>query len=167
MEHIDDKTSAEKPAENGRDPFQQSDGAPEGGSEKSKIFVKSDESWKAEVQKEKERLQKKADVEKEFRERPPPSFMNFVGDLGVQAMLALGLMEIKGEGGPKRDLPAARYTIDLLGVLQEKTRGNLSSDEKQHLSELLQNLRLSYVKIAQAVAEDEKKIQDPGKKIIT
>ncbi len=143
-----------------------SPGAGPGG--EKKVFVKSDESWKAEAQREKDRLQEKAARAEEARRAlPPPSFLSFVSDLGVQAMLALGLMEIKGAGGPKRDLPAAAYTIDLLGILQEKTRGNLAPEEKVHLDDLLTNLRIAYVKGAQEENAKGAPIVEPRKKIIT
>ena len=69
-------------------------------------------------------------------------------------MLALGLAEIRGGAGPKRDLPLARYTIDLLGMIQEKTRGNLGPEEKQHLAELLQSLRFGFVRAAQSLSKN-------------
>jgi hypothetical protein len=131
----------EMPAGGGQKP-----GEPSG---EKKIFVKSDESWKAEAQKEKERLQTKAAEEAgKGQDLPPASFLALVSDLGLQAMLALGLARLKGTDTPKRDLPAARYTIDLLGILEEKTRGNLSEEEREHLRELLTNLRLGFAQIA-------------------
>lgn len=143
------------------------DKEPPGPEDEKKVFLHSDESWKAEAQREKERLQKKAAAEEAQRSLPPPSIMTFIGDLGMQAMLALGLMELKGAGGPRRDLPAARYTIDLLGVLKEKTRGNLSPAEQAHLDELLANLRIAYAKTAKEVEKEEAKVVGPEKKIIT
>ncbi len=152
-------------------PPSQEPGPGEDGPGGEKIHVKSDESWKAEAQKEKERLQEKqkAAAEGGYRgDLPPPSFLAFVSDLGLQAMVALGLVEIKGAGGPRRDLPAARYTIDLLGILQEKTRGNLKPEEKRHLDDLLMNLRVAFAKLSEQGSEEgEKKVVEPKKKIIT
>ncbi|MDR2349777.1 MAG: DUF1844 domain-containing protein [Deltaproteobacteria bacterium] len=51
------------------------------------------------------------------------------------------------EGGHKRDLKAAKVYIDLLGVLQVKTKGNLDPEEEQLLSALLYDLRIKYVKL--------------------
>ena len=115
--------------------------------EKKLIIPGGDDSWKAEAQREKERIQQKAREEEE-KALPPPSFLAFMSDLGLQAMLALGLAEIKGAGGPRFDLPAARYTIDLLGILEEKTKGNLTAEESRHLKDLLQNLRITYTRLA-------------------
>ncbi len=140
-----------------------------GGAE-NKLFA-ADESWKAEAQKEKEKLQERAAREEEERDIPPPSFLAFVSDLGLQAMLALGLAEIRGTGGPRIDLPAARYTIDLLGILDEKTRGNLTPEEDRHFHDLLSNLRVTYARIVQALGGTQepgsKVVAPPEKKIIT
>jgi len=130
-----------------------------------------DASWKEEAQREKERLQKSTEQDPGAGgpegELPAPTFFSFISELGLQAMLALGLAEIRGGAGPKRDLPLARYTIDLLGMIQEKTRGNLGPEEKQHLGELLQSLRFGFVRSAQAAeAETKKVVEPPEKKII-
>jgi hypothetical protein len=139
----------------------------EGESGKPKLFVQSDESWKAEAQREKERLAKQAAAEEARRDLPPPTFAGFMSELGLQAMLALGLMEVEGAPPAQRDLPAARYTIDLLGLLEEKTKGNLSEGEKHHLDELLQSLRIHFARVAKAELQASKKVQEPPKKIIT
>src|SRR5262245_2126683 len=90
-----------------------------GQDEPKKLFVKSDENWKEAAQREKEKLQEDTAAREEERRggMPAPSFAAFVGDLGMQALLALGLIEIEGGGRPPPDLPAARYTIDLIAVL--------------------------------------------------
>lgn len=74
------------------------------------------------------------------------NFSSFVVSLATQALIQLG--EIKPpEGMPiEIDPAAAKQTIDILGVLQAKTRGNLDSDEERLLDEILRNVRISYVK---------------------
>jgi len=127
--------------------------------DEKKIFVKSDESWKAEAQKEKERLQQKAGEaagEAGEGDIPPAGFLALVSDLGLQAMLAMGMASVKGVE-PRLDLPSARYAIDLLGMLQEKTRGNLTAEEKDHLDDLVSNLRMGFVGIARANREGGEK----------
>jgi len=136
-------------------------GGPE--EEKGKVFFKSDESWKAEAQKEKDRLQQKAEAEKAVHELPPPTFLSFLSNLGMEAMLALGVMPVKGVEAPKQDLNAARYIIDVLGIIEEKTRGNLRADEKGQLTDLLQNLRFAFAAAARKKEEEEKKVVEPGK----
>jgi len=140
---------------------------PQGGGEEKKLFVKSDEDWKAEAQREKDRLAEKAKAQEARRRLPPPSFAGFIGDLGLQAMLAMGLVAVEGSPQPSRDLEAARYTIDILGVLQEKTRGNLGPEEKRHLDDLVHSLRINFVRAAQLEETESKKVQEPSKKIIT
>jgi len=134
-----------------------------------KVFVKSDQAWKEEAQKEKERLAQQAEAEAEAARRslPKPTFAGFVGELGMQALLTLGLLELEGQPKPPRDLPAARYTIDLLDLLQEKTRGNLAPEEKRHVDELIHSLHIQYARVAQEEAAASKKIKEPEKKIIT
>jgi hypothetical protein len=83
---------------------------------------------------------------------PAMDFHTFVLSLGSSALLALGELERPGEGaaqgtkGTKQtDLPMAKHTIDILAMLQEKTRGNLNADEERLLESLLYDLRLAYV----------------------
>lgn len=75
------------------------------------------------------------------------NFATFVMGLTTQALMHLG--EIADHGQPSaRDLPAAKQMIDLLGILREKTRGNLDPDEDQLLASMLYDLRMRYVEVA-------------------
>lgn len=122
--------------------------------ENSRIIV--DESWKEQVEKEKEQL--RAEQEKSgsgadsqtSAELPIPeaSFSVLVSALGSQAMAALGLLVDPQTGQPAADRLMAKHFIDLLGTLEEKTRGNLDSDENQLLQESLHQLRMLYVATA-------------------
>ena len=67
--------------------------------------------------------------------------------LSTSAMLQLGLLEDPEQGAVAADPVAARQTIDLLGVLEEKTRGNLSEREQGMLEQVLTELRLAYVQV--------------------
>jgi len=64
------------------------------------------------------------------------------------AMYQLGMATRPGEPPPPADLPAARETIDLLAMLQQKTQGNLTHEEEQLLAGSLQELRLVFVEIS-------------------
>lgn len=76
---------------------------------------------------------------------PPPSFSLLVHSLSLQALAALGQWpDPSGKAVPPR-LDRAKHTIDLLGILEEKTRGNLTSEEASLLERLLHELRLAYV----------------------
>jgi hypothetical protein len=78
---------------------------------------------------------------------PPPSidFHTFVLSLGSSALMHLGELERPGAGGASKDLPMAKHTIDILAMLQEKTRGNLTIEEQKLLESLLFDLRLRFV----------------------
>jgi hypothetical protein len=80
---------------------------------------------------------------------PPVDFTTFVLSLGSSALMHLGEVEHpQSAGKPRRDLPLAKHTIDLLSMVQAKTKGNLSSQEDKLLESLLFDLRLRYVAAA-------------------
>lgn len=75
-----------------------------------------------------------------------PRFLHIVTMLMTQALVDLGqLPNPLNENKPKKDLNGAKYTIDLLGILQDKTKGNLTEEEQRVLSSTLADLRLLYV----------------------
>jgi len=76
---------------------------------------------------------------------PPPSFEFLVFSLKMQADMRLGLMTEGEEKDNPPDLSAARHAIDLLAMLEEKTRGNLSLEERRLLENSLTELRFRYV----------------------
>jgi hypothetical protein len=76
---------------------------------------------------------------------PPVDFHTFVLSLGSSALLHLGELEAPGTEGVQKDLALAKHTIDVLAMLEEKTRGNLSPAEEKLISSLLYDLRLRYV----------------------
>ena len=75
------------------------------------------------------------------------NFTTFVMGLSTQALMHLG--EIVEPGAPQTpDLPAAKQMIDLLGVLREKTTGNLDAAEEQLLASMLYDLRMRFVEVS-------------------
>jgi len=82
---------------------------------------------------------------KGVRELPPIDFGTFVLSLASSALVHLGEVEDPESGEKKRNLPLARQTIDLLGMLQEKTKGNLTRDEAHYLESILYDLRMRCV----------------------
>ena len=85
---------------------------------------------------------------------PPASFEFLALSIRTQAELQLGLIHFGPENErPKPDLDLARHSIDLLGVLQEKTRGNLTLEEQRLLENSLTELRFRFV---QALEESKK-----------
>jgi hypothetical protein len=79
---------------------------------------------------------------------PPASFPFLVLSLRTQAELHLGLMPFSDEEKPEPNLPMARHAIDMLGVLAEKTRGNLSIEEQRLLENSLTELRFRFVQVS-------------------
>jgi hypothetical protein len=84
---------------------------------------------------------------------PPATFDFLVYSLRMQAEVNLGMLPPNAADedylGP--DLEAARHYIDLLAVLQEKTRGNLTADEQQALDNALTEMRFGFVEAMQRI----------------
>lgn len=83
------------------------------------------------------------------------TFERFLASLYMSAMLQLGLMHEEG-GQPRIDLIGARQTIDTLGLIKEKTKGNLSAAEENFLQNSLYELRMAYVEVTNALARPPK-----------
>jgi Domain of unknown function (DUF1844) len=74
------------------------------------------------------------------------NFASFLISLGTQAFMHLGDIPNPVTQQREKDLPAAKQMIDLLGILEAKTKGNLTPDEERLLRQLLTDLRLRYVR---------------------
>jgi Domain of unknown function (DUF1844) len=79
------------------------------------------------------------------------NFERFMASLYMTAMMQLGLMHEQG-GQPGVDLIGARQTIDTLGMIAEKTKGNLTPKEQGFLQNCLYELRMAYVEVTNALA---------------
>lgn len=77
----------------------------------------------------------------------PASFINFLMSIASNAAASLGMMEHPVTGQRGVDLPLAKHWIDVLGMLHQKTRGNLVAQEQQIFEGLLSDLRLQYVSL--------------------
>jgi hypothetical protein len=122
--------------------------------EEKKIIVDSD--WKAQAQAEKEKLAQQVEGEEskeaaEGKELPPASFATLVSSLLTQTFYALGGYEDPRTKRRYVDLVLAKHHIDTLAVLDEKTKGNLTEEEKKLLDQALYESRMQYVQIAQRV----------------
>ncbi len=82
---------------------------------------------------------------------PPPSFEFLVLSLKMQAEVALGMLTVPGDDDGK-DLDRARHVIDLLAMIIEKTKGNLTLHEQRLSENTLTELRFRYVQISQQPA---------------
>ena len=110
----------------------------------------SDERWKEEARKEKERLDKALQEERERAYLiPEADFSLLISGLATQVLISLGELENPLTGKKEKSLPEAKYTIDTLAILKEKTKGNLTAEESALLDGFLTDLRLRYVKSAE------------------
>jgi hypothetical protein len=80
------------------------------------------------------------------------TFERFLASLYMTGMLQLGLMHEQG-AQPQLDLVGARQTIDTLGMLSEKTKGNLTPKEEGFLQNALYEMRMAYVEVTNAIAK--------------
>ena len=84
---------------------------------------------------------------------PPASFSMIVLSLRAQAEMQLGLMQFGEEEKSEPDLELARHTIDLLAMLLEKTKGNLTLEEQRLLENSLTELRFRFVHTSENVSK--------------
>jgi hypothetical protein len=133
--------------------------------------IQIDDDWKQEAQREKERLAAKAKASpsgaasppkkqagsrgagRSARELPPAGFDTLVSTLASQAIMYMGGYTDPRTGQPMISLDTARYQIDLLGVLEDKTKNNLSDEEQATLASTLYELRMRYVELVHAVRD--------------
>ena len=125
---------------------------------------KVDEDWKKRAREEADSLERRTQrpgeaagrgraeeaetpASEEMLESLPP-FVRLVSELAVQASIHLGFVENPTTGKKTKDLKAAQYVLDTLGMLEEKTKGNLAEAEAAYLEEVLYNLRMGFVKQA-------------------
>jgi len=125
--------------------------------EEKKIIV--DEDWKSQVEKEKETQKQQGQpaaeddsqpqgTAGEGEGQPPPASIDvLVSSLATQAMFGLGQIPDPETGQPVLRPDFAKYHIDMLAVLEEKTQGNLTDEETKALSNVVHELRMAYVAI--------------------
>ncbi|HDM08587.1 MAG TPA: DUF1844 domain-containing protein [Candidatus Omnitrophica bacterium] len=77
------------------------------------------------------------------------NFINFINGLGLECLMALGKLENPVTKKKESDLRQARYVIDTLDMLREKTKGNLAEDEQKILDEMLVYLKMLFVEVNQ------------------
>ena len=118
--------------------------------------IVADDDWKRQAQAEKEKLAHEVETPggtgagaAEGKEIPPASFTTLVGSLLSQVFMALGGYEDPRTKRRYIDLELAKHYVDTLAVLEEKTRNNLSEEEKKLLDRSIYEARMQYVQIAQ------------------
>jgi hypothetical protein len=121
-----------------------------------------DESWKEQAEREKQKIAQEVSAA-----RPKPtakrgvapagevSFDHFISSLTMEALVALGEMPHPATGQSMVSLAQAKYIIDVLGVLDEKTAGNLTVEEQQLLQDALYQLRMRFLSKSNAAGAKE------------
>lgn len=79
---------------------------------------------------------------------PPIDFSTFVLSLASSVQIYLGVIPNPDTQKQTKNLPLAKQSIDLLALLQEKTKGNLTEDEKKVFENVLGSLRMQYVEVS-------------------
>ena len=126
--------------------------------EEKKLII--DEDWKKQAQQEKEVLKAKEEEEKKEKSAEGPEeghtgplpqgdLAGLINMLATQALFAMGVLRVKGQEEREPDLEMARYNIDMLQVLEDKTKGNLSAEEAAALKNTLSELRMGFVQLVQ------------------
>ncbi len=125
-----------------------------------------DESWKEAVSKEKSgesiiigqshdstenppiNAQEGVPAEESVDGVPEVNFINYITSLAFQTMIFLGAMPNPVTGATEKNLIQAKFVIDTLDLLREKTKGNLDKQEEEALNTLLYELQMKYVELA-------------------
>lgn len=143
----------------------------QGGAADKKLHV--DDDWKAQARAEKERLAKEAaesaagageggEGEEAAgggggggREMPPANFQTLLSTIASQALLYMGAIPDPSTGQRIAHLELAKHHIDLLAVLEEKTKGNLDDEEAQMVGQTVRELRMYYTQVADQLARQQ------------
>ncbi len=139
------------------DPYDLSQASSSKPAEAPRIIVDSD--WKAQAQAEKEKLaaaeEKRAaspDADP-YGRMPPADFKTIVASFATQALLYLGAIPDPETGRGIVSIEYAKHYIDLLDILEQKSKGNLDAEEASELSGVLSELRSRFVYVSKAVSQ--------------
>lgn len=117
-----------------------------------KLIIDSD--WKNQAEAERQKLADQAKEKAEQateRELPPADIMGIVQILATQALLYMGAFPDPQTGRAMVAMDLAKFHVDLLGTLEEKTKGNLSDEEAETVKQTAHELRLQFVEVNKAV----------------
>jgi hypothetical protein len=129
---------------------------------------KVDETWKEEAAREKQRLADEAEkkaaeaqsadeaegAEGEQGEYPPPSFLSFISGFAAQVLIQLGEIKNPMTNQAEIDFFGAKYAIDTLTILHEKTKGNLTPEEERYFDAMMTDLKMRFVRALQRAAAE-------------
>lgn len=144
------------------------------------IEVASDEGWKDQVRRENEQLEAEYRAkqsaegthaapgpeanpsqpatepdQRDYAPMPPPTLASLMSILSTQAMIGLGAFADPNDESSGPQLELAKHFIDLLGVLETKTAGNLTPDESRTLTGTLHELRMAYVEVSRQLSSSK------------
>jgi len=111
-----------------------------------RIFAEENEDPKNVEEKKEPPKQEAKEEEKPQVLFPEINFATFIFSLNASALVHLGAIDDPATGKNVKNLPMGKQTIDILGMLEEKTKGNLSKEEENLLKNILYDLRIIYVK---------------------
>jgi hypothetical protein len=123
--------------------------------EQEKSFTVKDKRFSAQKEGERDSKVKEEKKGEEFRGAdsteqeailPEINFINFLFSISTSALIQLGEIEDPTSQQAVKNLPLAKQTIDLIGMLKEKTKGNLTPEEAKLIENILFDLRMRYVK---------------------
>jgi hypothetical protein len=125
-----------------------------------KIIV--DDDWKEEARKEQEAADRETREMPKAGEIPAASFLEILQLLGMQATAGLGMMADPQTGQQiPPNLGVAKHFIDLLEILQTKTKGNLDEEEQKMLDGMVSELQMAFTQIVEAVGSASAEEQKP------
>ncbi len=125
--------------------------------DKEKTFVVRDKRFSATKEEKEEHQAEEEEKTKETpsedasaEEQPLPEvdFNSFIFSLSTSVLIQLGEIEDPFTQKSAKNLPLAKQTIDLIGMLKEKTKGNLTPQEERLIESILYDLRMRYIKAA-------------------
>lgn len=115
-----------------------------------RFTAKKEEDSRIKEERTKEAPSKEGISEKDISEKDIPlpeiNFTSFLFSISTSALIQLGEIQDPLTQQFSKNLPLAKQTIDLIGMLKEKTKGNLTSDEERMIENILYDLRMRYVK---------------------
>ncbi len=84
------------------------------------------------------------------------TFLQFASGLAAQTLMHLGMLENPMTNTTGIDLPNAKYSVDLLVLLKEKTKGNLTAEESTYLNAAIDDLKIRYAQVAERSEAEDK-----------
>jgi len=128
-------------------------------SDEKKIII--DEDWKSQVEAEKETLAENAEKTPAYEspqagQMPPASFEMLLTTFATEAMVAMGQFPNPVTQETIHSPEHAKYAIDMLQMLEEKTKGNLNEGEQTMMTDLLYQLQMLYVTSQETAGPEEK-----------